>query len=1252
MPLIDENNRVGGIQRDIFAPREEAITPENMPENINEYEEQGPIQTAIHDIKDIWDDLGSFWATLPLSEVGTLIDRDQAVREFGVDTEFVENEHWREIGDKRLLYHQNGRYVNQISEARNEQELNIIQENIYENITAKERMGDYGFGYNLFLWSTSLLQDPLMLFNPVRGVHSLNSMTRNFFIAGTRSTGLILPWEAARIKLDPTSQLDELRYTLTGGMLFGGTIGSLIGRYSSKLRAKDVDDILDNSWDEINSLIDLPRNEMYMLGSKQRLQDVDFDNINKSIDTGWQDDVLKTIDDSGGYKYIRNVFKYPMGLESSWLDESYDLVNVLVNSNRITKKEGNEILDIVVSLAGDNSYLLTRTDDAAPPSVNTLYQKNHAGKIHTVKKAINDVFLEVNDIPEGFKIDGLPLGLSPGDLDFNIQRARFGDMFKRKRKNKLPVSYKDLQSLVFFERGYKSRNLEEFLNRHQDLINTSNRDELQRIYDSVQKNAKIYGSVYDDFKADLIRVGLLNDDYSSTLRKTIGDLKDRAAKLEKTLKSVKSGKGNKQGRAKVIQRLTKELEGTKILLKQEEDNLTNYKPNIEPKFQSDYVPIIYDTNIIRRNREWVTNEIAKTFSGSREEALERAKKTVENMLKEGSGNFQNTSGTVRKGSGFLMERSLNLPIHVLKKIAITDPEIVFKTYYRRIAPRIELANKYGDISMAKELNRVNEIYDDAIIRAKNQDEIDKLEFQRTLQIQNIEDMRDQLLGTLIHPDAGNKWDAKTARNLKNVAAINLGGFFGINSLTDMSNILASQGFRPVFKQMNQLLDQTKEARELIAKNKQLLKQWGIISEYSMSSVGARLIEDDGVFPTGGRISSLLDRGANEIHKYSGLAPLTVGLKTFAGQMSMQSFITRMQKVAKDMNVTYVGANKRPVYSIPAHRQKEYDILSMYGFSKRDILDIGLQRPGSGVVYKELKGDGKGYIDINADAWRGKRGRELADKFGTAVWAETNTVVMTPQMAQIPGWMKGIWRGLPHTKHGIKQRLLAEQKADLLTANLQKAYKSRNPELIEKAQKEFFDNKAEISNAARLYRPLISMMYQFYNFGVGASQKILGAYAQGRHTARIAGGTAAIILAWMSQTLKNPYLAELPLEEQLLKAAEYTGVVSWSFNANDWIETLSPFLPANINHNNPISIRTAMGLDPEFDTNPTEGIFRLGGTPMHLPISAIDLLFNEDNTQADKLRLIKSNLPFMNLPYTKPIVNKAEDFILDNVLMGD
>ena len=122
-------------------------------------------------------------------------------------------------------------------------------------------------------------------------------------------------------------------------MLFGVTIGSLIGRYSSKLRAKDVDDILDNSWDEINSLIDLPRNEMYMLGSKQRLQDVDFDNINKSIDTGWQDDVLKTIDDSGGYKYIRNVFKFPMGLESSRLDESYDLVNVLVNSNRITKKE-------------------------------------------------------------------------------------------------------------------------------------------------------------------------------------------------------------------------------------------------------------------------------------------------------------------------------------------------------------------------------------------------------------------------------------------------------------------------------------------------------------------------------------------------------------------------------------------------------------------------------------------------------------------------------------------------------------------------------------------------------------------------------------------------------------------------------------------------------------------------------------------------------------------------------------------------
>jgi len=1250
MPIIDPN-KTGNREIDIFAP----ITEAESTISINDHEENNtPIQSTFGDFRNIWDDVSALWSTLPVSEIGTLISRENAVREYGVDVDFVDNELWKDRADPRLLYHPNGRYVNQIKEANNQQELDLIQENIYQNMEAKEKIGQYSFGYQMFLWSTSLLQDPLLLANPVKGVHSLNSFSKNFLIAGARSTGLILPWEAARIKLDPTSQLDELRYTLTGGMLFGGTIGSLIARYSKRLKHKEIDKMLDDSWDEINALIDMPRDKMYVLGSKQRTQNLNFENLNDSIDYNWQDDVLKTIDDSGGYKYVRNVFKYPMGLERSWLDESYDITTVLVKSDKISKSEGNEILDIVVSLSGDNSYLLTRTDDAVPPSVNTLYQKNHSGKIHTVKKAINDVFLEVNDINKGLTADGIPFvpGLKADDMDLNIQRSRFGEMFRGKNNKKNIVSYRNLQKLLYFERGYRSKNLDEFANRHQDLINTADRDKLEKIYNSVQKHAKVYGSVYDDFRGDLIRTGLLDDDYGRTLQRSINTLEKQVKFLDDRITKLRQNKSKSVGLPKVIQRLTKELEEAKILLKEEKLLKENYTPNITPKFQTDYVPIIYDSNMIRKNRNWVTNEIAKTYSGNRKEALKRAEETVAKMLKEGSGNFQNTSGTVKKGSSFLMERSLNLPIHVLKEIAITDPEIVFKTYYRRIAPRIELANKYGDISLKKEIGRVNEIYDAAILRAKNQKEIDRLELQRVNQVQNIEDMRDSLLGSLIHPDLGNKWNAKTARNLKNIAAINLGGFFGINSITDASNILAAQGFRPVYKQMDQLLNQTKEARELIAKNKQLLKQWGIISEYSMSTVGARLIEDDGVFPMGGKISQMLDSGANEIHKYSGLAPLTTGLKIFTGLMSQQTFISRMQKIAKGMNVTYVGPNKRPVYKVPSHLLKEYDILSMYGFSKADILDIGLQRPGSGVVYKELKGDGKGFYDINTDGWRGKRGQELADKFGTAVWSETNTLVMTPQMAQIPGWMKGVWRGVPHTKSGLKKRLELEKKGDAVTKNLQEAYKTKNPELIEKAQKEFFDSKAEISNAARTYAPLLSMMFQFYNFGVGASQKILGAYYQGRHTSRLLGGTAAITLAWMSQSIKNPYLTELPMEEQLLKSMEYTGVVSWAFNANDWLETLTPFLPASINHNNPISIRGAMGLDPEFDTNPVEGVFRLGGTPMHLPISAFDLLFNEDNTTKDRIRLIKSNLPFMNLPYTKPVLNKADDFIQENVLIGD
>ena len=141
MPIIDPN-KTGSRQIDIFAPTTE---PESTI-NINDYEENNtPTQSTFGGLTNLWDDITALWSTLPISEIGTLIRRENVVREYGVDVDFVDNELWRDRADPRLLYHPNGRYVNQIKEANNQQELDLIQENIYQNMEAKEKIGQFLF---------------------------------------------------------------------------------------------------------------------------------------------------------------------------------------------------------------------------------------------------------------------------------------------------------------------------------------------------------------------------------------------------------------------------------------------------------------------------------------------------------------------------------------------------------------------------------------------------------------------------------------------------------------------------------------------------------------------------------------------------------------------------------------------------------------------------------------------------------------------------------------------------------------------------------------------------------------------------------------------------------------------------------------------------------------------------------------------------------------------------------------------------
>lgn len=252
-----------------------------------------------------------------------------------------------------------------------------------------------------------------------------------------------------------------------------------------------------------------------------------------------------------------------------------------------------------------------------------------------------------------------------------MQGARVLDFFKRGvqkvpyLKNKVNTelfSFTNIGHILTMESGMPSKSAQEFLSEYRKLVpglNKLSNEELNQVFTIVQKSATVNRSVYKRFGTELKRLGLLQN--PDGLKKTITRLEkklDIYKAREKLFKNAKTKYGPEvyQELKDLMTKVQNEINYHKTLLKNELN-----APVKPPKNQEHYIPIVYDLNAIRKYRAMVEDELAKTFDGPLKEARARAKQTVENILQEGDGQFQNITGRNRGGSRYLMGRQIALP---------------------------------------------------------------------------------------------------------------------------------------------------------------------------------------------------------------------------------------------------------------------------------------------------------------------------------------------------------------------------------------------------------------------------------------------------------------------------------------------------------------------------------------------------------------------------------------------------------------
>ena len=165
--------------------------------------------------------------------------------------------------------------------------------------------------------------------------------------------------------------------------------------------------------------------------------------------------------------------------------------------------------------------------------------------------------------------------------------------------------------------------------------------------------------------------------------------------------------------------------------------------------------------------------------------------------------------------------------------------------------------------------------------------------------------------------------------------------------------------------------------------------------------------------------------------------------------------------------------------------------------------------------------------------------------------------------------------------------------------------------------------------------------QYRGFSIAATHRIMGAGLHTKGAQKYSGIASMIGIAMIVDSLKRPDYIQMPVEEQLLRAVELSGVTGIILDLNDTIERASA---------GSIGLRPALSMDIR-ERNPNWA--NRMGTIGAVPNSWLTLMYgltSDDAETNDLARAVRYMIPYNNLLWWNEAFNRAQrstvDFIED------
>ncbi len=431
-------------------------------------------------------------------------------------------------------------------------------------------------------------------------------------------------------------------------------------------------------------------------------------------------------------------------------------------------------------------------------------------------------------------------------------------------------------------------------------------------------------------------------------------------------------------------------------------------------------------------------------------------------------------------SKHLRHRELDIPNHLILDFIETNPLDVAMYYIMRTGSKIEFANTFKGKS-------INDLIDQEQL-AMVQSGMDDTAIAKTTS--EILHMYDRVVGTAVHrPDALNR---RISRALTDWTAYVFLGRAGLSSLPELGMIIMQHaskqgplGWQNIGGTLASLKDL--KALGLSAKEVQLA---GEALDMVLGMAHNRMYEDYLRNPFVKGVSKLNEQGKRAFYTMNGLAPITQITKMMTGVLGQHTLVERCIKLVKG-----------------TLDQEGIELLSRYGLVMRDAKKIK-RLFDDGVIETSESGN---LIVSNTEAW-GDVNQALVRKFRGALNTMTRNTIINATPADKPTIIDGV------------------------------VYAKMNPALRALGFK--VDKRSSFGDTemVRIENGLMALPFQFWNYTLGATTKILASSFDAERTGKVAGFTTMMALGYLTLYLKNPgSFNRMDYEDQLARSIDQTGI---------------------------------------------------------------------------------------------------------------